>query len=304
MARFLYSELFKKTLCSFFFFAILGTWGTYSLRLALLRSSIQGIFPHLTMVCKLMPPLSFLRNTMFGGSLLSRNPNPSNSCSMSFLWPSGLRTSSTMKMREHVRATAITWRPRPLPSLAPSIIPGKSKSWKKVKYYIKLENSIYIPPHLMNNILQKKKEQIFFFFRCLIEETVTGKVLSSWNWRENENKIGESQAFQERKSSDQDKISPKCKLNLWPSTISHLNLSTLILDTPRYSGQCGELICCHLRVHPRQGTQQRWLPHRRKPNKSNAGISCFGHIKPFSWASTASFRCDQFTSELSNTGFQ
>merc|ERR1719244_1710928 len=32
-------------------------------------------------------------------------------------------------MRLAVLATAITWRPRPLPSLAPSMIPGKSRSW-------------------------------------------------------------------------------------------------------------------------------------------------------------------------------
>jgi hypothetical protein len=34
-----------------------------------------------------------------------------------------------MKMRWHVFATAMTCRPRPRPSLAPSIIPGKSIHW-------------------------------------------------------------------------------------------------------------------------------------------------------------------------------
>ena len=52
-----------------------------------------------------IPPFSFLRTVTFGGFLLRRIPNPSNSVSMIFLSPSGLRTSRTMKMRWHVRAT-------------------------------------------------------------------------------------------------------------------------------------------------------------------------------------------------------
>lgn len=48
---------------------------------------------------------------------------------MIFLWPIGLVASSTIMMRLHVRATAITCFPLPFPSLAPSMIPGKSKSW-------------------------------------------------------------------------------------------------------------------------------------------------------------------------------
>lgn len=81
------------------------------------------------MVWRLIPPLSFFRKTIFGGSLFNRNPKPSNSCSINFLCWSGLRTSRTMKISEHVRATAITWRPRPFPSFAPSMIPGRSSSW-------------------------------------------------------------------------------------------------------------------------------------------------------------------------------
>jgi len=85
------------------------------------------------MVCKFIPPLSFRRYTIFGGDLFSLNPKPSNSCSINFLCFNGLRTSKTMKINEQVRATAITCRPRPLPSLAPSMIPGKSKSYKQIQ---------------------------------------------------------------------------------------------------------------------------------------------------------------------------
>jgi len=34
-----------------------------------------------------------------------------------------------MRMRLQVRAVEMTWRPRPLPSLAPSMIPGRSNIW-------------------------------------------------------------------------------------------------------------------------------------------------------------------------------
>ena len=58
-----------------------------------------------TRVWRLTPPFSFLRKPMLGGDWLSRIPNPSNSCSMSFLCCKGFRTSRTIKIREHVRAT-------------------------------------------------------------------------------------------------------------------------------------------------------------------------------------------------------
>jgi hypothetical protein len=47
---------------------------------------------------------------------------------MIFLCCIGLVASSTMMIRLHVLATAMTCLPRPLPSLAPSIIPGKSSN--------------------------------------------------------------------------------------------------------------------------------------------------------------------------------
>jgi hypothetical protein len=48
----------------------------------------------------------------------------------------------------------------------------------------------------------------FFFLICLIEGTVTGRVLSSRNRREKKDRIGESEPFQERALSLQDKIHP------------------------------------------------------------------------------------------------
>ena len=79
---------------------------------------------------RLSPPLSFLLYEMFGGVLFRRRPNPSNSFSRILLCCNGFSTSNTMKMRLHVRATAITCRPRPFPSFAPSMIPGRSSSCK------------------------------------------------------------------------------------------------------------------------------------------------------------------------------
>ena len=52
-----------------------------------------------------IPPLSFFRTMIAGGFLFSRMPKPSSSDSMIFLSPRGLRTSRTMNMRLHVRAT-------------------------------------------------------------------------------------------------------------------------------------------------------------------------------------------------------
>lgn len=42
---------------------------------------------------------------MLGGCLFSRMPKPSSSCSISFLWPRGFKTSSTIRIRLQVRAT-------------------------------------------------------------------------------------------------------------------------------------------------------------------------------------------------------
>mmetsp|Transcript_8949 Transcript_8949/g.31584 ORF Transcript_8949/g.31584 Transcript_8949/m.31584 type:complete len:254 (-) Transcript_8949:193-954(-) len=75
------------------------------------------------------PPFSLRCTTISGGSLFSRMPKPSSSCSMMRLCVIGLLASSTIRMTLHVRAVPMTCRPRPLPSLAPSMIPGRSSSW-------------------------------------------------------------------------------------------------------------------------------------------------------------------------------
>ncbi len=74
----------------------------------------------------LTPPLSLFLTVIAGGRLLSRIPKPSNSLVRMARSFKGLRTSRTMKIRLQVRATAITCFPRPLPSFAPSMIPGLS----------------------------------------------------------------------------------------------------------------------------------------------------------------------------------
>lgn len=114
----------------------------YSLITALISS--WSMFVRGTVLVIAMPPLSFLRTVMLGGFLFRRIPKPSSSCSISRLSLSGLRTSRTMKMRLQVRATgdhssvrwwlrrlfessdspAMTCRPRPRPSFAPSMIPA------------------------------------------------------------------------------------------------------------------------------------------------------------------------------------
>lgn len=83
----------------------------YSLRTAFTSSGVRWVSG--TVFVMLIPPFSFLLNVMLGGSLLSRMPNPSNSDSMIFLWVRGLLTSRTIKIKLHVLATAMTWRPRP-----------------------------------------------------------------------------------------------------------------------------------------------------------------------------------------------
>jgi hypothetical protein len=83
----------------------------YSLKTALTSSGERWVSG--TVFVILIPPFSFFLKVMFGGSLLRRMPNPSNSVSMILLCVRGLLTSRTMNTRLQVRATAITWRPRP-----------------------------------------------------------------------------------------------------------------------------------------------------------------------------------------------
>ena len=65
----------------------------------------------------------------YGGSLLSLMPTASSSASNSALCSAFLVASNTIRMRSLVLAAEMTCRPLPLPSEAPSMIPGRSSSW-------------------------------------------------------------------------------------------------------------------------------------------------------------------------------
>ena len=77
----------------------------YSLHIALISS--WSMFVRGTVFVIAIPPLSFFRTMIAGGFLFSRMPKPSSSDSMIFLSPRGLRTSRTMNIRLHVRATVV-----------------------------------------------------------------------------------------------------------------------------------------------------------------------------------------------------
>lgn len=99
----------------------------YSFKIILIVSSSKSGLSTVLVID--MPPLDFILNEIFGGSLLSLIPNPSSSFSIISLCFNGFVASKTMQIKLHVRATAITCLPRPFPSLAPSIIPGKSNNY-------------------------------------------------------------------------------------------------------------------------------------------------------------------------------
>lgn len=65
----------------------------------------------------------------YGGCLLRRMPTASSSASRRALCSAFLVASRTIRMRSLVLAAEMTCRPRPLPSEAPSMIPGRSSSW-------------------------------------------------------------------------------------------------------------------------------------------------------------------------------
>ena len=64
-----------------------------------------------------------------GGSLFSRIPTASNSASNNLLCSAFFVASRIMQIISLVFAAEMTCRPRPLPSAAPSIIPGRSRIW-------------------------------------------------------------------------------------------------------------------------------------------------------------------------------
>ena len=70
-----------------------------------------------------LPPFSFFTIFTFGGFWLIRMPKENSSCSIIFLCVTGLAESNTIRIILQVLAVDMTWRPRPFPSAAPSIIP-------------------------------------------------------------------------------------------------------------------------------------------------------------------------------------
>mmetsp|Transcript_21838 Transcript_21838/g.66289 ORF Transcript_21838/g.66289 Transcript_21838/m.66289 type:complete len:272 (+) Transcript_21838:716-1531(+) len=98
----------------------------YSVKIALMESSSKCVSR--TVDEKLIPPEIFFSTLISGGFLFNRMPTPSSSFSMIFFCWMSFIASSTMMRHEHVRATAMTCRPRPLPSRAPSMMPGRSSS--------------------------------------------------------------------------------------------------------------------------------------------------------------------------------
>lgn len=75
-----------------------------------------------------IPPIFVFFNIIFGLLLFNLIPNPSNSYSNLFFIVNGFVASKTNKIQSQVLATAITYLPLPLLSLAPSIIPGRSNN--------------------------------------------------------------------------------------------------------------------------------------------------------------------------------
>jgi hypothetical protein len=91
---------------------------------------------------RLTPPFSFFLTVILGGCLFNLIPKPSNSFVKIAKSTNGFKTSSTIKIKLHVRATAMTCRPRPFPSLAPSIIPGKSRIWIRAPLCVSVPGTV------------------------------------------------------------------------------------------------------------------------------------------------------------------
>mmetsp|Transcript_15405 Transcript_15405/g.51918 ORF Transcript_15405/g.51918 Transcript_15405/m.51918 type:complete len:247 (-) Transcript_15405:25-765(-) len=82
-----------------------------------------------------MPPLSLRRMVTSGTDSLRRIPKLESSRSIKNLCVTGRAQSRMIMMRSQVRAAEMTWRPRPLPDDAPSMIPGKSRIWMRAPRY-------------------------------------------------------------------------------------------------------------------------------------------------------------------------
>ncbi len=100
----------------------------YSLQICVIVSSSVSINSKGCFIFTTSPPFSHFWIWIFGGAQFTRMPKPYSSFSIFCRTVQGLLLSSTMRMMEHVMATEMIWRPRPLPSLAPSMIPGVKKN--------------------------------------------------------------------------------------------------------------------------------------------------------------------------------
>mmetsp|Transcript_14268 Transcript_14268/g.17990 ORF Transcript_14268/g.17990 Transcript_14268/m.17990 type:complete len:254 (+) Transcript_14268:688-1449(+) len=110
----------------------------YSLIICIANFSGSGpSFVKGTVDANFTPPLVFFRNVTSGGRLFIRIPTVSNSCSSisRCRFNPSLPASSTIKIASQLRAHAITSFPRPFPCAAPSIIPGKSRTWTLLPLY-------------------------------------------------------------------------------------------------------------------------------------------------------------------------
>lgn len=76
-----------------------------------------------------MPRWEWWLEATYGGSRFRRIPTASSSASRRARCSARLVASRTIRIRSLVLAAEITCRPRPLPSEAPSMIPGRSRSW-------------------------------------------------------------------------------------------------------------------------------------------------------------------------------
>ncbi len=73
--------------------------------------------------------LDLMSAATYGGSRFKRIPTASNSCSSSLLCSAFFVASRIITIKSLVLAALITCLPLPFPSAAPSIIPGKSRTW-------------------------------------------------------------------------------------------------------------------------------------------------------------------------------
>jgi len=106
----------------------------YSWQIDFIKSSSRLVKSTVFVIA--IPPLGFYLNVIAGGDLFNLIPKPSSSFSIILLCVNGFRASRTIKIKLQVLPTAITYLPLPLPSLAPSMIPGKSNNYIFAPLYL------------------------------------------------------------------------------------------------------------------------------------------------------------------------